>query len=69
METSILGKAGKHIHVERAEKKETVQRISKKLREIVDFYSKETDAVTEINVDAINDLKNSIEALMALLNR
>ncbi len=69
IETTVLGKGSKNIQVERVEKKETVQRISKKLREIVEFYSKETDAISEINVTAINDLKQSIEALMALVNR
>ncbi|MBM4314451.1 MAG: hypothetical protein FJ122_11110 [Deltaproteobacteria bacterium] len=69
IETSVLGKGSRHIQIERIEKKETVQRISKKLKEIVEFYSKETDAVSEISVAAINDLRQSIEALMALVNR
>lgn len=69
IETTVLGKGGKHINVERAEKQESVQRISKKLREIVEFYSKETDAISGINVTDIDDLRQSIEALMALINR
>jgi hypothetical protein len=69
IETSVLGKGSKHINIERAEKQESVQRISKKLREIVEFYSKQTDAISEINVAAIDDLRQSIEALTALLNR
>ena len=69
IETSVLGKGSKNIQVERVEKKESVQRISKKLQEIVEFYSKETDAISEINVTAINNLRQSIEALMALVNK
>ena len=69
IETSVLGKGSRHINIERAEKQETVQRISKRLREIVEFYTKEKDAISGINVTDINDLKQSIEALMDLINR
>ncbi len=69
IDTAILGKGGGNIQIERVEKLESVQRISKKLKEIVEFYTKETDAISEINVLAINDLRQSIEALTALLNR
>jgi len=69
IDISILGKGSQNIQIERVEKQESVQRISKKLKEIVEFYTKETDAIFEINVTAINDLRQSLDALTALLNR
>lgn len=69
IETSVLGKGCQNLQIERVEKQESVQRISKKLKEIVEFYTKETDAILEINVTAINDLRQSVDALTALLNR
>ena len=69
IETVVLGKKSQNIQIERVEKQESVQRISKKLKEIVEFYTKETDAISEINVATIDDLKQSIEALINLLSR
>ncbi len=69
IDKSILGKGSQNIQIERVEKQESVQRISKKLKEIVEYYTKDTVALSEINVLAINDLRQSIEALTALLNR
>jgi len=69
IETSILGKGSKNIQVERSEKQESVQRISKMLKELVEFYAKDTGALSDINVSAINDLKQSVEALINLLNK
>ena len=40
-----------------------VQRISKKLKEIVEYYTKDTAALSEINKSAITDLQQSVDAL------
>lgn len=69
IEKSILGKGSKNIQLERSEKQESVQRISKMLKELVEFYAKDTGALSDINVSAINDLKQSVEALINLLNK
>lgn len=69
IETSVLGKGSKNIQIERAEKQESVQRISKMLKELVAFYTKDTSALSEINVSAVNDLKQSVESLITLLNK
>ena len=67
LETTVLGKGEKPTQVERAEKLETVQVLSKKLKEIVAFYSKDTAAIGQINRDHITSLRESVEALTALL--
>ncbi len=69
IETSVLGKGSKNIQIERTEKKESVQRISKMLKELVEFYTKDAGALSEVNVTAINDLQMSIEALIKLTNK
>jgi hypothetical protein len=69
LETSVLANGRQNIQIERSEKKESVQRISKKLKEIVEFYTKDTSALSEINVSAVNDLKQSVESLITLLNK
>lgn len=68
LETAVLGNGSKPVQVERAEKRETVQVLSKKLREIVVFYSKDTEAISQISRDHVNSLRESVEALTALLD-
>jgi hypothetical protein len=67
LQNTVLTRGPKPNLIERAEKKETVQVLSKKLRDLVDFYTKDRDAIAQINMDAVNDLKNSIEDLTALI--
>jgi len=69
IETSVLGKGSKNIQIERAEKQESVQRISKMLKELVEFYTKDMSALSEINESAVNDLKQSVDALVNLINK
>lgn len=69
LDTTAVGKGSPNIQIERVEKQESVQRISKKLKEIVEYYTKDTDAVSEINVSAINDLRQSVDALVNLINK
>jgi hypothetical protein len=69
LETSVLANGSQNIQIERVEKQESVQRISKKLKEIVEYYTKDTSALSEINESAINDLRQSVEALITLLNK
>ncbi|MGD0280233.1 MAG: hypothetical protein ABSC11_13115 [Smithella sp.] len=69
IETSVLGKGSKNIQIERVEKQESVQRISRMLKDLVDFYSKETEAIAEINATIVNELKLSVEALINLINK
>jgi len=49
LETLVLGKGSKPVPIERAEKRETVQVLSKKLQEIVAYYSKDTEAISQIS--------------------
>ncbi len=67
LETTVLGKGSKPVQIERAEKRESIQVLSKKLKEVVAFYSKDAEAVSQISMDHINSLKESVEALAALL--
>lgn len=67
--SSILAKGGQNVQIERSEKLESVQRISKKLKEIVEYYTKDVDALSEISSNAVNDLKASIDALISLINK
>jgi hypothetical protein len=63
----VLGKGGKNVQIERAEKQESVHRISKMLKELVEFYTKDARAVSEISVTAINDLEQSVQQLISLV--
>lgn len=67
IETSVLGKGGKNVQIERVEKQESVYRISKMLKELVEFYTKDSRAVSEISVTAINDLEQSVQQLISLV--
>jgi hypothetical protein len=67
LETTVLGKGSKPVQVERAEKRESVQVLSKKLQEIVAFYSKDMEAITQISRAHVTSLRESVEALTALL--
>ena len=69
LETSVLANGSQNIQIERVEKKESVQRISKKLKEIVEYYTKDTAALSEINESAITDLQQSVDALVKLTNK
>jgi hypothetical protein len=68
LETLVLGKGSKPVPIERAEKRETVQVLSKKLQEIVAYYSKDTEAISQISRDHVNSLRESVEALTVLLD-
>lgn len=69
IEASILGNGSKNIQVERSEKQESVHRISKMLKELVEFYTKDTGALSEINETTVNELKSSVDALINLINK
>ena len=69
LDTTAVGKGNPNIQINRVEKKESVQRISKQLKEIVEYYTKDADALSEINESAVNDLKQSIDALVNLISK
>lgn len=69
IETSILGNGSKNIQIKRSEKQESVNRISKMLKELVEFYTNDTGALSDINETTVNELKSSVDALINLINK
>jgi len=67
LERTVLGKGPQPALIERAEKKETVQVLSKKLKKLVEFYSRNRDAVSQISEDTVRELKSNFEALTELI--
>jgi len=68
LEKTVLGKGSKPVLVEREEKRKTVQTLSVMLKEIVDFYSKDTEAFSQVSKDHVKSLQESVETLTALLD-